>query len=72
MGLAKSLIADRLRQTRGLRSQVAFAARLGVAQQSWSKYERGDIPDAWLLLTRLRDDEGVDLNALLTCKEDAA
>jgi hypothetical protein len=41
-------------------------------QQTWSKYEGGEIPDSWLLLARLRDDEGVDLNALLTGRGDAA
>ena len=72
MEAAKSLIAHRLRQTRGLRSQIIFSERLGVAQQTWSKYEGGEIHDTWLTLTRLRDEEGVDLNALLTGRQDAA
>jgi transcriptional regulator with XRE-family HTH domain len=49
--------------------QRDFAHRLAVVQQTVSKYERGDIPRSWDFLARLHDEEGIDLNDLLTTKD---
>lgn len=67
----RALIAKRLQGTRGLRSQTLFADKLGMPPQTLSKYESGRIPSTWLVLTRLHDVEGIDLNALLTAKENS-
>lgn len=47
-----------------------MALRLGVSQQTISKYEKGEINPSWAFLARLHDDEGVDLNDLLTAKRE--
>jgi transcriptional regulator with XRE-family HTH domain len=65
----KGMVAARLLSIRGPRYQEAFASRLGLSQAALSKYERGLIPKSWLFLQRLHDDEGVDLNALLTSRD---
>lgn len=65
----KSRVADKLVAARGPRNQRNFAHRIGTAQQTLSKYETGDIPRNWFFLARLHDEEGVDLNALLTTKD---
>lgn len=64
----KQVIGERLRGQRGLRDQESFAERLDSPQQTVSKYERGQVPKSWLFLTKLHDEEGVDLNRLLTAK----
>lgn len=63
------LIAKRLQGVRGLRNQESFAARLDTPQQTLSQYESGKIPHNWMFLVRLHDDEGIDLNALLTARD---
>jgi transcriptional regulator with XRE-family HTH domain len=66
-----SLVGARLREIRGPRDQRAFAQRLAVPQQTVSKYEGGAIPRSWDFLARLHDEEGIDLNDLLTRKNGA-
>jgi len=58
-------IGRRLQQIRGSRDQRTFAEAVGSVQQTISKYERGEIPRSWLFLSRLAEQENVDLNALL-------
>ncbi len=58
-------IGRRLREQRGSRNQRAFAEKVKSPQQTISKYERGDVPESWLFLARLRRLEGIDLNYLL-------
>jgi transcriptional regulator with XRE-family HTH domain len=58
-------IGRRLQQTRGARDQRTFAEAVGSVQQTISKYERGEIPRSWLFLSRLAEQENVDLNWLL-------
>lgn len=59
-------VGKRLQEVRAGRDQRTFAEAVDSVQQTISKYERGEIPRSWLFLARLRDDEGVDLNRLLT------
>lgn len=59
-------VGQRLRDARRPRNQKMFAERLGISPQALSKWENGDIPPQWIVLTRLHDEEGVDLNDLLT------
>jgi transcriptional regulator with XRE-family HTH domain len=58
-------IGRRLQQTRSARDQRTFAEAVGSVQQTISKYERGEIPRSWLFLSRLAEQENVDLNWLL-------
>jgi transcriptional regulator with XRE-family HTH domain len=58
-------IGRRLQQTRSTRDQRTFAEAVGSVQQTISKYERGEIPRSWLFLSRLAEQENVDLNWLL-------
>ena len=58
-------IGRRLQQIRGPRDQRTFAEAVGSVQQTISKYERGEVPRSWLFLSRLAEQESVDLNALL-------
>jgi len=60
------LVADRLKEVRGPRPQEWIAGRGGVHQQTYWRYERGRIPGSWRFLSKLRDEEGIDLNELLT------
>jgi transcriptional regulator with XRE-family HTH domain len=59
------VIAERLRSIRGPRSQEWIAERMGVHAQTVWRYEKGEIPGSWDFLMRLREAEGIDLNALL-------
>ncbi|CAN5179344.1 hypothetical protein BH18GEM1_BH18GEM1_22140 [soil metagenome] len=59
-------VGERLQQIRGPRDQRTFAEAVDSVQQTISKYERGEIPRSWLFLARLRAEEGVDLNHLLS------
>lgn len=61
----KREIGRRLEKVRAPRSQASYARKIDVIQQTWSNYESGRIPDSWLFLAKLADDEGVDLNDLL-------
>lgn len=65
----KELIAERFRAMRGPRTLTTLAERMGCSHQRLSQIENGDVPESYLYLVRLHDDEGVDLNALLTAKE---
>ena len=42
--------ATRLKAARGLHSQADFAQHLGIVHQSYSRYERGSVPDGEVLL----------------------
>ncbi|MDX1661723.1 MAG: helix-turn-helix transcriptional regulator [Gemmatimonadota bacterium] len=59
-------VGKRLQKIRGSRDQRTFADAVDSVQQTISKYERGEIPRSWLFLARLAEEEGVDLNRLLT------
>lgn len=59
-------VANRLADQRGRRSQGVFARNTTASQQTISKYERGRLPTSWLFLAKLREQEGVDLNELLS------
>lgn len=59
-------VGRRLQGIRGARDQRTFAEAVDSVQQTISKYERGEIPRSWLFLARLRTQEGVDLNRLLS------
>ncbi len=59
-------VGRRLQDIRGSRDQRTFAEAVDSVQQTISKYERGEIPRSWLFLARLAEEEGVDLNFLLT------
>lgn len=59
-------VGRRLQGIRGTRDQRTFAEAVDSVQQTISKYERGEIPRSWLFLARLRTQEGVDLNRLLS------
>lgn len=58
-------IGERIQKIRGSRDQRTFAENVNSVQQTISKYERGEIPQSWLFLARLADEENVDLNRLL-------
>jgi len=59
-------VGKRLQQIRGNRDQRSFAENVDSVQQTISKYERGEIPRSWMFLARLHQEEGVDLNDLLS------
>lgn len=59
-------VGRRLQDIRGSRDQRTFAEAVDSVQQTISKYERGEVPRSWLFLARLAEEEGVDLNFLLT------
>lgn len=59
-------VGKRLQQIRGNRDQRSFAETVDSVQQTISKYERGEIPRSWMFLARLHEEEGVDLNELLS------
>lgn len=59
-------VGERLLEIRGSRDQRTFAEAVDSVQQTISKYERGEIPRSWLFLARLAEEEGIDLNFLLT------
>ncbi len=63
----KRLIAPRLEQLRGNRSQRSFARDLGVFQQNVNRYESGTTPHADFLIT-LALQENVSLDWLLLGK----
>jgi transcriptional regulator with XRE-family HTH domain len=63
----KRLIAPRLEQLRGDRSQRSFARDLGVFQQNVNRYESGTTPHADFLIT-LALQENVSLDWLLLGK----
>lgn len=62
----RQAVGQRLQAIRGQRDQRTFADAVDSVQQTISKYERGEIPRSWLFLARLRAEEGVDLNRLLS------
>lgn len=62
----KNSVGERLQEIRGSRDQRTFADAVDSVQQTISKYERGEIPRSWLFLARLAEEEGIDLNVLLT------
>lgn len=59
-------VGKRLQEIRGSRDQRTFAEAVDSVQQTISKYERGEVPRSWMFLARLAEEEGVDLNYLLT------
>lgn len=59
-------VGRRLQEIRGSRDQRTFAEAVDSVQQTISKYERGEVPRSWLFLARLAEEEGIDLNFLLT------
>lgn len=59
-------VGRRLQEIRGARDQRTFAEAVDSVQQTISKYERGEVPRSWMFLARLAEEEGVDLNLLLT------
>ena len=63
-------VGHRLQEIRGRRDQRTFAEAIDSVQQTISKYERGEIPRSWLFLARLAEVEGIDLNRLLTGKDE--
>jgi len=61
--------ASALRRARGEKSQAEFANFLQIpSQQSYSRYERGQIPDGEVLLT-IASKLGVSIEELLTGKK---
>ncbi|MBW3661087.1 MAG: helix-turn-helix domain-containing protein [Gemmatimonadetes bacterium] len=64
-------VGKRLQEIRGSRDQRTFAEAVDSVQQTISKYERGEIPRSWLFLARLAEEEGIDLNFLLTGERQA-
>lgn len=64
----QSEVAERLRMLRGPRTQEWIAERGGVHQQTYYRYEKGEVPSSWRFLARLREVEGIDLNELLSPK----
>jgi transcriptional regulator with XRE-family HTH domain len=58
-------IGEKIKKIRSSRDQRTFAAAVDSAQQTISKYERGELPRSWLFLSRLAEQENVDLNTLL-------
>lgn len=69
-GMFSKMVARRIRERRGKRSQRVFAEQTGSRQQTVSKYEREEIPESWEWLANLREIEGVDLNEFLSRKSD--
>lgn len=51
---------------KGPRSLSVLADKMGSGKTTASRLVSGHIPDAWLYLVRLRQQEGIDLNWLLT------
>ena len=60
----KKMLAERLAQIRGPRSQRQFARDLGVFQQNVNRYESGTTPHTDFLIT-LATKEGVSIDWLL-------
>lgn len=69
-GDVKQLLGRRFREMRGPRTLTTIAERMGCSHQRVSQMEKGDIPESYLYLVRLHDEEGVDLNTLLTAKSE--
>jgi transcriptional regulator with XRE-family HTH domain len=63
----KKMLAERLAQIRGVRSQRQFARDLGVFQQNVNRYESGTTPHADFLI-RLALKENVSLDWLMLGK----
>jgi transcriptional regulator with XRE-family HTH domain len=63
----KKMLAERLAQIRGQRSQRQFARDLGVFQQNVNRYESGTTPHADFLI-RLALKENVSLDWLMLGK----
>jgi transcriptional regulator with XRE-family HTH domain len=63
----KKMLAERLAQIRGQRSQRQFARDLGVFQQNVNRYESGTTPHADFLI-RLALKESVSLDWLMLGK----
>jgi transcriptional regulator with XRE-family HTH domain len=63
----KKMLAERLAQVRGQRSQRQFARDLGVFQQNVNRYESGTTPHADFLI-RLALKENVSLDWLMLGK----
>jgi transcriptional regulator with XRE-family HTH domain len=63
----KKMLAERLAQIRGPRSQRQFARDLGVFQQNVNRYESGTTPHADFLI-RLALKENVSLDWLMLGK----
>jgi transcriptional regulator with XRE-family HTH domain len=61
---AKESFGQRLRQTRGSRTQAVFAALLGIDPKTLGLYERGERWPDMSLLIRLKEIATVDLNWL--------
>jgi len=58
-------IGDRFRQARGPRSVRVMAEKIGCSPSTVSRIENGEVPDSVLMLSRLHETEGIDLNWLL-------
>lgn len=55
---------ERLIEYRGGRTQVEMAARYGVSQQAWQKWESGEITPTVDKMKRLEDDSGIPMEVL--------
>ncbi len=61
----RAALGERIRQLRGRRTQVAFAALLGMKQPQLARYEAGRQPDVQVL-TKIAKTCGVTVDWLLT------
>lgn len=59
------IFSSRLRDTRGMTSQKAFAAKLGLSQQTYGHYEKGDREPGLETLQRIGVVCGVSIDWLL-------
>lgn len=55
---------ERLIEYRGNRTQAEMAARYGVTQQAWQKWEAGEMTPTADKMKRLEDDSGVPMEIL--------
>ena len=53
-------------------TQAAFAAMLGIADETYRRYERGETEPPLAVLARIRDITGASLNALVAGEIDRA
>lgn len=63
------IFSSRLRETRGSASQKAFAAQLGLSQQTYCHYEKGDREPGLDVLQRIGVVCGVSIDWLLGLPE---
>lgn len=63
------IFSSRLRDTRGMTSQKAFAAKLGLSQQTYGHYEKGDREPGLETLQRIGVVCGVSIDWLLGLSE---